>query len=534
MRLHTSAIALVVGVAFGACTPEAPPPPKVVPGPPPAAATEVRVTADVIDDGVHVRVLRDGNPESGVTVTLVLEDGSKVSTVTDRLGAATLVPSLAQLFASAASGAATVRAHDKEHEVNLAPMLRAAAAQHRAEWAEFTRERDARDSKADHAITFVGPIYRDKSAEAFVESCTPTGPEVCGDGIDNDCNGRYDDAACGYHSGVLQFTATWQGNADVALHVIGPDGVEVSRERPTNDKLGLVLDRSSGNIENAYVTADKAPITGTYQAWIELDEVGSDAREAPIPVTFSGRIGTRSWHTLVKLAPIAGASYQIAVPLGSDQDRDSVTDSLDACPTTAGCWFDDVKYRGCPDVDQDAVPDAIDACPSEAGLTSSDAKENGCPLVFGDASVTNDGVRIKSRIEFAFGRAELRPSSKTTLENVARAILAHPSKVDLIAVDGHTDEVGSEADNVVLSQNRANAVREALVKLGVPEAKLTARGFGETKPRADNDTPRGRQLNRRVEFLMLEPRGTVSTCWSVPTANQSPASTQQTAGSKAR
>lgn len=543
MRLHASVIVMMVGAVCGSCTPEAPPPPSAPPAPPPAAATEVRVEAEGTQDGVHVRILRDRTPESDVTVALLMEDGSKVSAVTDQLGAATLVPSLAQLFASSDFGVATVQARGQSQEVDLSPMIRAASVEHRADWAELTQAREARDAQADQAVTFVGPIYRDPNREPLVESCTPTGPEVCGDGIDNDCNGRYDEAACGYHSGVVQFTASWKSDADVDLHVVGPDAVEVWREQPASDKINLVFDRScqgalgakagcpAGNIENAYVPSSQAPVSGTYQAWIEVNSVGTDARHTPIPVTFSGRIGARSWRTLVKLAPIPGVTYQVAVPLGSDQDHDSVTDSLDSCPTTAGCWFDDVKYRGCPDVDQDAVPDAIDACPNAAGLTSADAKENGCPLVFGDASVTNDGVRIQSRIEFAFGRAELEPASKATLANVARAILAHPNKVDLIAVDGHTDEVGSEADNIVLSQRRADAVREALAKLGVPQAKLTARGFGETKPRSDNDTPQGRQLNRRVEFLALEPRGTVSTCWSLP-ANQAAAPSAPPTGSK--
>jgi outer membrane protein OmpA-like peptidoglycan-associated protein len=164
----------------------------------------------------------------------------------------------------------------------------------------------------------------------------------------------------------------------------------------------------------------------------------------------------------------------------------------------------------------------VDACPKLAGLNSEEANKHGCPLVFGDASVTNDGVKISSRIEFAFAKAELEPRSNATLANVAKALLAMPSRVQSIAVDGHTDEVGSEEDNIVLSQNRANNVIQALVELGVPAAKLTARGFGETQPRSTNDTADGRQANRRVEFLVLQPRSTVSTCWSLPAASTSP------------
>ncbi|HEU5075837.1 MAG TPA: OmpA family protein, partial [Polyangiaceae bacterium] len=165
---------------------------------------------------------------------------------------------------------------------------------------------------------------------------------------------------------------------------------------------------------------------------------------------------------------------------------------------------------------------SMDACPKLAGLDSQDASKHGCPLVFGDASVTNDGVEIASRIEFAFGKAELESRSRGTLGNVAKALLALPSRVQSIAVDGHTDEVGSEENNIVLSQDRARIVLRELVELGVPEAKLAARGFGETQPRATNDTAEGRQANRRVEFLVLAPRGTVSNCWSLPATSEAP------------
>jgi outer membrane protein OmpA-like peptidoglycan-associated protein len=497
---------------------------------PPPSQAEAAVQTEVSEDGVHVSVQRENAAAPGVAVELRFESGDRVSGITNDLGKAILVPSVEQLFASSDFGTAKVVAAGHSEEVNLTPMIRAASASHQSEWAELTQSREQRYARADQAIGFVGPVYREANRQPFVDACAPSGTEVCGDGIDNDCNGRYDDASCGYHSGVVQFTASWSEDADVDLHVMGPDGVEVWKERPENDGAKLVMDKScqpelrgragcpSGNVENVYVPASEVPFSGTYQAWLELDRVGSGAHYAPIPVMLSGRVGSRSWRTLVKLAPIPGASYSVAIPLGADQDHDSVIDSQDACVATPGCWFGDLKHRGCPDADQDAVPDSLDACPNLAGLDSENADKHGCPLVFGDASVTNDGVSIASRIEFAFGRAELEARSKGTLENVARALLALPSKVESIAVDGHTDEVGTEEDNMILSENRASTVLEALADLGVPATKLIARGFGETQPGATNDTPRGRQANRRVEFLVLKPKGTVSACWSVPAA----------------
>lgn len=408
-------------------------------------------------------------------------------------------------------------------EPEVAPSPAAAPAA--GDWERLQREQGEQLRKADESVRFAGTIYRDKSDAALVQACSPSGPEVCSDGIDNDCNGRYDEVSCGYSTGVLQWTVSWQGVADLDLRVIGPHNAEASREHPRDENAGLTLDRQcggvvsgkadcpSGNVENVFVSPLDVPVAGTYQAQVEVQDPNGVASSQPILARLSGRIGAHTWHTDIKLAPVFGASYTVAFPVGADQDGDLVPDAHDACPTEKGCWFADLRFRGCADRDRDGVPDSIDACPDKTGVSAATPARNGCPLEFGVAWVTNSGIKINARIEFDFAKADLRPTAKRIVKDVARAMGARPGAVTRMAVDGHTDSVGEETDNLELSRRRAQAVVGELARLGIAQDLLLPRGFGETKPVSDNDTDQGRQANRRVEFIVVDPKAPIWACW---------------------
>lgn len=107
-------------------------------------------------------------------------------------------------------------------------------------------------------------------------------------------------------------------------------------------------------------------------------------------------------------------------------------------------------------------------------------------------------VQLTNDILFDFGSASLRPESQTTLRDLATNFRKYPDEA--VDVEGHTDNVGKASYNQTLSENRANSVKTFLVDNGVPSSRVTAIGFGETKPKASNDTPEGRQTNRRVEI----------------------------------
>ena len=102
-------------------------------------------------------------------------------------------------------------------------------------------------------------------------------------------------------------------------------------------------------------------------------------------------------------------------------------------------------------------------------------------------------------VHFAFDRAELLPAARETLDReVVPELRADPEMT--VVIEGHTDSVGTDAYNQVLSERRADAVRQYLVLQGIEASRIATRGYGESQPIADNSTPRGRAENRRVEI----------------------------------
>jgi OOP family OmpA-OmpF porin len=117
--------------------------------------------------------------------------------------------------------------------------------------------------------------------------------------------------------------------------------------------------------------------------------------------------------------------------------------------------------------------------------------------------VTADQIVIKEKIQFDFNQATIKPESNSLLDEITGVIKDNP-RLKKISIEGHTDSDGSDAYNQKLSQGRAEAVLHYLVDHGIETGRLTARGFGEQKPIASNDTPDGKEKNRRVEFLITE------------------------------
>lgn len=144
-----------------------------------------------------------------------------------------------------------------------------------------------------------------------------------------------------------------------------------------------------------------------------------------------------------------------------------------------------------PDLDGDGVPNERDKCPNTRPGAVVDL--DGCEV---EAVIELEGVN------FDFDKATIRPEGKAIL-NGAAALLQKHNRV-VVEVAGHTDSIGSEEYNQGLSERRANAVKDYLVAQGVTATRLTARGYGELRPIASNDTEEGRAENRRVELIVLD------------------------------
>jgi outer membrane protein OmpA-like peptidoglycan-associated protein len=114
-------------------------------------------------------------------------------------------------------------------------------------------------------------------------------------------------------------------------------------------------------------------------------------------------------------------------------------------------------------------------------------------------------VRLTSDILFDYNSAALRGNSRQTLDELGRNFAQYPD--NRIVVEGHTDSSGSDAYNQKLSEQRAANVADYLIGGGVSASKVMVYGYGESQPKSTNDTPEGRQLNRRVEIHIQAPQG---------------------------
>ncbi|MFT5679849.1 MAG: outer membrane protein OmpA-like peptidoglycan-associated protein [Myxococcota bacterium] len=191
-----------------------------------------------------------------------------------------------------------------------------------------------------------------------------------------------------------------------------------------------------------------------------------------------------------------------------DNDNDGIPDVSDKCPDVPEDMDGDEDFDGCPDAakdsDGDGIGDDVDKCVYDPETVNEYLDEDGCPdTPPQNVRITQDKIEIDDKILFASGKSRILPVSYGILDSVAQVMRDYPNI--RVKIEGHTDSDGSESNNLRLSENRSEAVREYLTSRGgVDASRMTFEGFGETLPIDTNRTATGKANNRRVEFRITE------------------------------
>lgn len=191
---------------------------------------------------------------------------------------------------------------------------------------------------------------------------------------------------------------------------------------------------------------------------------------------------------------------------GSDADRirlQARTQEADAARLRA-----DAQTRNAQRAQQQAMSAEQRAAQQQANAAAAQERVRALEAQLRDmeAQQTERGLLVTlGDVLFAFNKAELSAQAAPRLDKLANFLKQFPDRKLLI--EGYTDSVGGDSYNQELSDRRAQAVRDALVQRGVDTSRITARGYGKAHPVADNASPEGRAMNRRVEIVIADEKG---------------------------
>ncbi len=211
-------------------------------------------------------------------------------------------------------------------------------------------------------------------------------------------------------------------------------------------------------------------------------------------------------HAGERRCPGSSASGAGADAAGCPQEAAAASQAT--VEPTHPCPGEGAGQEGCPSVPDGEIAAAGDLAPEDVPAISRDpsaADGSGVLHKSGLAEITTNAIRVTERIRFQAGKALILSISFPVLDAVAEVLMGH--RQISVEVQGHTDSAGSEQRNLRLSQERADSVRHYLIERGIDPGRLTARGYGETRPVESNRTSRGRAANRRMEFVRTDRAG---------------------------
>ncbi|MFH1129869.1 MAG: OmpA family protein [Pseudomonadota bacterium] len=187
-----------------------------------------------------------------------------------------------------------------------------------------------------------------------------------------------------------------------------------------------------------------------------------------------------------------------------DNDKDKILDVDDVCPNDPEDIDGFEDEDGCPDPDndKDRILDVDDSCPNEPETYNGYKDEDGCPDK-GRVVVHKGRIEILDKIYFETDKAIIRSISYPILNAIAATLKGNP-QILKVEIQGHADERGSDDYNLRLTDDRANAVRIYLIDNGVEAERLSAKGYGETRPVDKSHNEAAWSKNRRSEFVILK------------------------------
>jgi outer membrane protein OmpA-like peptidoglycan-associated protein len=271
----------------------------------------------------------------------------------------------------------------------------------------------------------------------------------------------------------------WQGSRYVRATANGTVSITLPETLPDRFTIEFPASVQHGN---AYLRVSTAPLYHGSREYVgsvpslEFTRAGLQAVKGKGPVTMTARQGKASRDALVTVRIMADGAY---MKMYVNEQR--VANAPNAVFPRTNTLFLGAAWAS------DANPVMIGPVRVAAG-----------GLELYDA-ISRDGRVSTQGILFATGSAVLRPESTPTLTEIGTMLQKHP---DLrLMIEGHTDSEGDDAQNLDLSNRRAQAVKAYLVEtFSITASRLDTDGIGEARPAADNATPEGRQQNRRVEL----------------------------------
>jgi outer membrane protein OmpA-like peptidoglycan-associated protein len=294
--------------------------------------------------------------------------------------------------------------------------------------------------------------------------------------------------------------------SDAAVHILGRDLSGMATD-PDGRFLSPPIEPGSYTLTVRADGYKDGQCSATVNAPAEIPEDPALPAVAPPPAFTDvdcalealSRVGSVSGRVLDTegMAPVVGATVKVADSKGKDLGT-AVTDSI-------GAFTIDGLVPGAVIVKVEAADYILRAQNAEVRLrqdSKSDILVQKRPAK-GDVEIAAKEIKIKKQILFETNSARINPASMPLVEEIADVMTRNPH-IKRIEIQGHTDNTGSKDNNKTLSEQRAGAVRDALVALGIQNERLTAVGYGQEKPVTTNATPAGRDKNRRVQFLILE------------------------------